>query len=87
MKNNDDHHRSRRKQTRAFLAAETGKTYQMTTSEAATAAHMTIKGIQSAIHTGRLSAIKIGRDWWIERRDFDRWFASPRKAGRPRKEK
>lgn len=59
----------------------------MTTTEAAAVAGVTVKGIQSAIHTGKLIAHKVGRDWHIEPVDFRRWLASPRKAGRPRKDK
>lgn len=59
----------------------------MTTAEAAELAHCSIKGIQAACERGKLKASKVGRDWHIERRDFDRWLASPRKRGAPRKEK
>ncbi len=57
----------------------------MTTAKAAELSGLTVKGIQAACERGRLPARKIGRDWHIEKRDFDRWLASPRKAGRPRK--
>lgn len=63
----------------------------MTTSKAAELAHCSIQNIQAHIHHGNLPAHKVGRDWHIERRDFDRWLASPRRAGypagRPRKQK
>jgi excisionase family DNA binding protein len=45
------------------------------------------KNIQAAIQRGKLSAVKVGRDWQIERADFDTWLASPRQVGRPRKTK
>lgn len=59
----------------------------MTTTDAALLAHCTVKAIQAACQRGNLKAIKHGRDWWIERADFDKWLASPRKVGRPKKEK
>lgn len=59
----------------------------MTTKEAALASGLSIKGIQSAIHSGRLPAVKIGRDWQIDPQDFYAWLSSPRKVGRPKKEK
>ena len=58
----------------------------MTTPEAAAAAGCTINNIQAAIHRGRLTATKVGRDWHITQADFEKWLASPRKPGRPRKE-
>ena len=59
----------------------------MTTTDAARLSRMTIKAIQAAIKRGKLPAVKVGRDWQIERADFDTWLSSPRKVGRPRKEK
>lgn len=59
--------------------------YSMTTNEAAKKSSLSVKGIQSAIHSGKLPAVKIGRDWWIEPVDFERWMNEPRKVGRPRK--
>lgn len=59
----------------------------MTTTEAAALAGLPRRTIQTAIRRGRLSAVKIGRDWQIDRADFDKWLSSPRKVGRPRKEK
>ena len=44
------------------------------------------KNIQAAIKRGKLPAEKVGRDWHIERADFDKWMSSPRKVGRPKKE-
>lgn len=57
----------------------------MTTTDAARLGHCTIKAIQTAIHRGRLPATKIGRDWQIDPKDFDKWLSSPRKVGAPRK--
>lgn len=57
----------------------------MTTADAARLARVTVKGIQAAIHRGRLSAVKIGRDWQIDPASFDAWLSSPRKVGRPAK--
>ena len=57
----------------------------MTTADAARLARMTVKGIQAAIHRGRLPAIKVGRDWQIDPKDFDKWMSIPRKVGRPAK--
>lgn len=45
------------------------------------------KNIQAAIQRGNLPAAKVGRDWQIERADFDTWLSSPRKVGRPKKER
>lgn len=59
----------------------------MTTTDAARIARCTIQNIQAHIKRGNLPATKIGRDWQISRADFDKWLASPRKVGRPRKEK
>lgn len=59
----------------------------MTTNEAAEKSGLSVKGIQSAIHSGRLPACKIGRDWQIDSKDFDAWLSSSRKVGRPKKEK
>ena len=59
----------------------------MTTTDCARLARVTRKAIQAAIHRGKLPAVKVGRDWQISKEDFDKWLASPRKVGRPRKEK
>jgi excisionase family DNA binding protein len=59
----------------------------MTTNDAALAAHCTRQAIQQAIKRGKLPACKIGRDWQIDSKDFDAWLSSPRKVGRPKKEK
>jgi excisionase family DNA binding protein len=59
----------------------------MTTTDCARLARCTRKAIQAAIQRGKLPASKVGRDWQIERADFDTWLSSPRKVGRPRKER
>ena len=57
----------------------------MTTSDCARLARVTVKAIQAACQRGRLKAAKPGRDWIIDRQDFDAWMSSPRKVGRPTK--
>lgn len=58
----------------------------MTTTEAAALTGLPRRTIQTAIRRGHLLATKIGRDWQIDRADLDKWLASPRKVGRPKKE-
>lgn len=56
------------------------------TKDAARLAHCTVKGVQAAIHRGKLPTIKIGRDCQIAQEDFKKWMDSPRKVGHPRKD-
>lgn len=47
----------------------------MTVAEAAALLGLAPVTIRSAIHRGQLRATKIGRDWWITRRDLERFRA------------
>jgi excisionase family DNA binding protein len=56
----------------------------MRTDEAAAELGVSKTVVWRQIHLGRLPAEKFGRDWRINREDFERFRAMPRRRGRPR---
>ena len=58
----------------------------MTTKEVAERAKVTYGRICQLCQDGTLDAIKVGRDWLIDRQSALAWIYSDRKTGRPRKE-
>lgn len=56
----------------------------MTTSEAASRLGLTARSVARLINTGKIAAIKHGRDYWIDEAEIDRYQSTRRKAGRPK---
>lgn len=57
----------------------------MTTYEAANRLGLTARSVARLINTGALTAIKHGRDYWIDESEVARYASERRKAGRPKK--
>lgn len=57
----------------------------LSTHQAAACLGIDIRTVQAACKSGQLPATKFGRDWQIRERDLNRF--TPRRRGRPRKEK
>lgn len=38
--------------------------------------------IRAEIKAGRLKAEKIGRDWFVDRDEYNRWLSNPRRKSR-----
>lgn len=57
----------------------------MSAKEAAALLGVSRRRVMELIESGRLSAWKLGQDWYIDRRTIDAYAASPRKGGRPRR--
>ena len=57
----------------------------LTTKQAAKALGINDSRVRQLILSGRLSAIKIGRDWIIQKKDLKK--VENRKPGRPKKER
>lgn len=57
----------------------------LTTTEVAARLGVTPIRVRALCENGELPATKFGRDWQIKERDLNRY--SPRRRGRPRKEK
>ncbi len=45
----------------------------MTLKEAAASLEVTPDNLRGAIHRGALKARKIGRDWWVEPKEIERY--------------
>ena len=56
-------------------------TNPLTTTEAAALADRTRRHMTFCARTGVIKAFKVGRDWHIDREDFERWLKSERKTG------
>lgn len=56
----------------------------MTSTEAARILNVNQSRIRQLCGSGRIHAVKQGRDWWITDAEVERFAAAPRrKAGRP----
>jgi excisionase family DNA binding protein len=59
----------------------------LTTTQAAALVGVKVRAIQAAISSGRLPAVKMGRDWMMSRADVEAFAASERKPGPKKKAK
>ena len=57
----------------------------LTVAEAAAALGIEPSSVRHAIRSGRLSAQKAGRDWWLRAEDVLTYKAKRRNSGRPYK--
>jgi excisionase family DNA binding protein len=55
----------------------------LSTSEAAQRAGITERGMRKAIERGRLQARRLGRDWFVQADDLERWIVLHPGRGRP----
>ncbi|MDR1660398.1 MAG: helix-turn-helix domain-containing protein [Desulfovibrio sp.] len=59
----------------------------LTTTQAAEIVGVKVRAIQAAISSGRLPAVKMGRDWMLAKTDVEAFAASERKPGPKKKER
>ena len=58
----------------------------MTTTEAAARLGLTKRAVSGLCNKATISARKVGRDWWIDETEVDRYARERRPAHRPKKE-
>lgn len=58
----------------------------MTTTEAAARLQMTKRAVSGLCKRNVISARKVGRDWWIEGAEVERYTNERKPAHRPKKE-
>lgn len=59
----------------------------LTTPQVAEILGVSIRRVQAMITAGRLPAVKVGRDWMIEKSDLKKVKNRNKKGGRPRSKK
>jgi excisionase family DNA binding protein len=59
----------------------------LTTTEAAVLLHLDPSRVRLLCQRGRINTIKIGNTYGIPKRELERFAATPRRAGRPRRGK